>query len=123
MSNEIPEPFNIKLTNECPCPSCNGTGSVVGETYTASTHDGVLRLEQALESCNDCHATGKLRFDLKEVEILSFSGVDHSDHPDYSDAFIEEALYKGKEMTEDQIDLLQDKHDDFVYDQLMAYMF
>ena len=42
------------------CPSCNGTGSVVGETYTASTHDGVLRLEQALESCDDCHATGKL---------------------------------------------------------------
>jgi hypothetical protein len=105
------------------CPSCNGTGSVVGEAYTASTHDGVLRLEQALESCDACHATGKLRFDLKEVEILSFSGVDHSDHPDYSDAFIEEALYRGKEMTEDQIDLLQDKHDDFVYDQLMAYMF
>ena len=123
MSNEIPEPFNIKLTNECPCPSCKGTGSVVGDTYTENYKNGKLELEQALESCDDCYATGKLRFDLKEVEILSFSGVDHSDHPDYSDAFIEEALYKGKEMTEDQIDLLQDKHDDFVYDKLMDYIF
>ena len=105
------------------CPSCNGTGSVVGEAYTASTHDGVLRLEQALESCDDCHATGKLHFDLKEVEILSFSGIDHSDHPDYCDAFIEEALYKGKEMTEGQLEILQDIYDEFVYDKLMEYIF
>ena len=42
------------------CPCCCGTGSVVGETYTASSEDGELMLEQALESCDDCHATGKL---------------------------------------------------------------
>ncbi len=116
-------PITIQLVNKNICPDCNGSGSVVGETYETNIEDQTSKLEQALESCDSCHATGKLRFDLKEVEILSFSGVDHSDHPDYSDAFIEEALYKGKEMTEDQIDLLQDKHDDFVYDQLMAYIF
>ena len=62
-------------------------------------------------------------FDLKEVEILSFSGIDLNDHPDYCDAFIEEALYKGKEMTEGQLEILQDVYDEFVYDKLMEYIF
>ena len=59
-------------------------------------------------------------FDLKEVEILSFSGIDH---PDYCDAFVEEALYKGKEMTEGQLEILQDIYDEFVYEKLMEYIF
>ena len=112
-----------KLISKGICPRCEGTGSVVGDTYTTNNKDKVLKLEQALESCDECCATGKLRFDLKEVEILSFSGIDHSDHPDYCDAFIEEALYKGKEMTEGQLEVLRDVYDEFVYEKLMEYIF
>ena len=56
---------------------------------------------------------------LSEVNDIEFSGIDNSDYPDYSDAFIESAIYKGREMTQEEIDELMDDYPEFVYNQLM----
>jgi len=56
---------------------------------------------------------------LSEVNDIEFSGIDNSDYPDYSDAFVESANYKGREMTQEEIDELMDDYPEFVYNQLM----
>jgi len=56
---------------------------------------------------------------LSEVTVIEFSGIDNSDYPDYSDAFVKSANYKGREMTQEEIDELMDDYPEFVYNQLM----
>jgi|TARA_R100001530_G_scaffold59357_1_gene43046 hypothetical protein len=60
---------------------------------------------------------------LEEVEEMQFSDVDNSDYPDYSDAFVESATYKGREMTEEELNELNDDYSDFVYQKLMDWVF
>ena len=60
---------------------------------------------------------------LEEVEEMEFSDVDNSDYPDYSDAFVESATYKGREMTEEELNELNDDYSDFVYQKLMDWVF
>ena len=60
--------------------------------------------------------------DLQNVSNLEFDGIDHKDHPDYSDAYIASADYEGQPMTDEQLDELNDNRD-FVYECLMDYLF
>jgi len=60
---------------------------------------------------------------LEETDDIVFSGVDNSDYPDYSDAFVESATYKGRDMTEEEMEELMDDYRDYVYDKLMTYIF
>jgi len=60
---------------------------------------------------------------LEEVEDMQFSDVDNSDYPDYSDAFVESATYKGREMTEEELNEINDDYRDFVYQKLMDWIF
>ena len=56
---------------------------------------------------------------LSEVNDIEFSGIDNSDYPDYSDAFIESATYKNREMNQEEIDELTDDYPEFIYNELM----
>lgn len=60
-------------------------------------------------------------FDYSQIENLEFDGIDHRDMPDYCDAYISYAEYKGKPMSEKQLDRLND-NSSFVYDSLMEYL-
>ena len=60
---------------------------------------------------------------LEEVEEMQFSDIDNSDYPDYSDSFVESATYKGREMTEEELNELNDDYRDFVYQKLMDWIF
>ena len=60
---------------------------------------------------------------LEEIDDIVFSGVDNSDYPDYSDAFVESATYKGRDMTEEEMEELMDDYRDYVYDKSMTYIF
>ena len=60
--------------------------------------------------------------DLSKVVVLEFDGIDTKDHPDYCDAYIVSAEYDGVEMTEEQIEKLNDDSE-FVYERLMDYLF
>lgn len=61
----------------------------------------------------------------KQVDITTavFEGVDSMDYPDFSDAFISEAMFDtGVRLTEDELELLNDEKT-FVYHILMKRIF
>ena len=62
-----------------------------------------------------------LEFDIDKVEILSVDGIDYKDYPDFCDAYVEEALYDGELMTEEQYEILYEEHSDVVYDAVMKF--
>lgn len=48
---------------------------------------------------------------------IRFEDVDHDDYPDYCDAYVSSAKYEGVELTEDELDALNDS--DFVSEYLL----
>jgi hypothetical protein len=60
--------------------------------------------------------------DYSLIDNIQFEGIDHSDAPDYCDAYIVSADYDGVAMTEEQIELLNEDTD-FVYEKLMDYIY
>ena len=60
--------------------------------------------------------------DVYKVTDLVWSDVDHTDYPDYCDAFIESATYKDQEMTEDEIEELMDDNPEWCYEKLMEWI-
>tara|TARA_B100000768_G_scaffold46573_1_gene45399 strand:- start:639 stop:830 length:192 start_codon:yes stop_codon:yes gene_type:complete len=63
-----------------------------------------------------------MKFDLNYVDCIELDGIDTADYPDFCDAFISYAEYKGKEMTDEQLEQLNDA-DGFVYDCVMNHLF
>ncbi len=55
-----------------------------------------------------------MKIDFKLITNVSVDGIDTSDYPDFCDAFIESADYKGKPMSDEMIDELNSEHLDFV---------
>jgi hypothetical protein len=60
--------------------------------------------------------------DYSKISNLEFDGIDHEDYPDYCDAYITNADYDGKPMTEEQLEEIN-QDGDFVYESLMNYLF
>lgn len=60
--------------------------------------------------------------DYQKIVNIQFEGIDHKDSPDYSDAYIVSAEYCGEEMTEEQLEQINDDKD-FVHEQLMNYLY
>lgn len=63
------------------------------------------------------------KLDFKKIDNMEFEGIDFSDYPDFVDAFLVAADYDGKEMTEEQIDYLNDEHRDFVNERVYDSLF
>jgi hypothetical protein len=62
------------------------------------------------------------KLDYSLIDVIEFDGINHDDYPDYCDTHIVSATYKGEEMTEEQIEELnQDR--EFVYEKLMNRIF
>ena len=45
-----------------------------------------------------------VKLDYSKIEIAEIDGVDHSDYPDYCDAYISKAYIGGQEATEEQLE-------------------
>ena len=60
--------------------------------------------------------------DYKKINNIEFVGINHNDAPDYCDAYIVSAEYDVEEMTETQIEELNDDRG-FVYESLMDYLY
>jgi hypothetical protein len=60
----------------------------------------------------------KLNYSL--ISNIEFKGINHRDYPDYCDAYIVSAEYDGKEMTQEQIEMLDA---DFVSEKLIEQIF
>ena len=61
--------------------------------------------------------------DFSEIDNIEFDGIDHRDYPDYSDAFVVSADYRGNSMTDAQVGELNDNHRGFVYEALMDHLY
>lgn len=61
--------------------------------------------------------------DLSKVDNIVFDGIDHSDAPDYADAFIQSADYEGRPMTEEELLELQEQDQTWCYEKLMNHIF
>ena len=64
-----------------------------------------------------------MNIDIKKIDNMEFEGVDFKDYPDFVDAFLVAADYDGKEMTEEQIDYINDEHYEFVNEQVYDSIF
>ncbi len=64
-----------------------------------------------------------MNIDIKKIDNMEFEGVDFKDYPDFVDAFLVAADYDGKEMTEEQIDYINDEYYEFVNEQVYDSIF
>jgi len=61
------------------------------------------------------------KFDYDKIDNVVVDGIHHLDYPDYCDAFIDSADYNGKEMTDEQLDELNEDYElvyELVWDNL-----
>jgi len=63
-----------------------------------------------------------MKIDLSQVEDVEIDGINPRDYPDFCDAFILEASYKGREMTDEELEALNEDSD-FVYDKVMESLY
>lgn len=62
-----------------------------------------------------------MNYDPKHLD-LQVDGVDLHDYPDFCDAFFASGTYKGKELTEKELEeLSEDK--DLLYDEIQKYLY
>jgi len=64
-----------------------------------------------------------MRFNLSKIDNIEIDGVDHNDYPDYCDAYICAATYKGIEMTQEELECLNQQEVDFVYEKVIESVF
>lgn len=60
----------------------------------------------------------ELEFDYSEIDNIDMANV--TGYPDFTDAYIVSADYKGEPMTEDQLDILNEDTD-FLYEQALEW--
>jgi len=58
--------------------------------------------------------------DYTQLDSVEFDGINHSDYPKYCDAFISNAEYNGRKLTESELEAIPD---DLVHDYLMEYLY
>lgn len=59
--------------------------------------------------------------DPAEIRELEWDDIDHRDAPDYCDAYVLSATYMGEDLTDEQLEELNDDGQ-FVYERLMDYL-
>ena len=59
--------------------------------------------------------------DFSKITDVELDGIDHKDAPDYCDAFVYSAEYKGRKATEAELDAINDDSE-FVYEQVIKQM-
>lgn len=52
------------------------------------------------------HAKPEIVLDYSKITEIEMDGIDTRDYPDFCDAFVASAMYDGREMTEEELDIL-----------------
>ena len=60
--------------------------------------------------------------DYNKIEMIEVDGIDTTDYPDFVDAFISYAEYNGIELTDKELDTLNEDGS-FVYDAVTNYLY
>ena len=64
----------------------------------------------------------KIELDYAKIADVEIDGIDCSDYPDFCDAYISNASYDGRDMTDEELDILNDDSD-FVYESVIERIF
>ena len=60
--------------------------------------------------------------DYSKIDNVKIEDIDHKDAPDFVDAFISSADYDGVEMTDEQLDEINEDSE-YVYGQVLSYLY
>ena len=63
-----------------------------------------------------------IKLDYSKIDDVQVEDIDKRDYPDFTDAFISSATYDGRDMTEAELDVLNDDID-FVYEAVRATLY
>lgn len=63
-----------------------------------------------------------LQLDYSKITSVSCANIKSSDYPDFCDAYIDAAEYDGREMTEEELDLINEDRE-FVYESVIKQVF
>jgi histone acetyltransferase (RNA polymerase elongator complex component) len=105
------------------CAFCNETANNGGNNMCDSHTDTYRKLRQQAETERFNVRIKELNIDLSQIDDIEIDGVDHSDAHDYVDAFISSASQNGIDLTDDQLDFINDSCRDFVYEKLMDQLY
>ncbi len=64
-----------------------------------------------------------MQLNLSQIDNMEFEGVDFSDYPDFVDAYLVSADIDGRELTEEEVDYLNDEHYEFVNESVFDSIF
>jgi hypothetical protein len=64
-----------------------------------------------------------MTIDFKLIDNVVVDGIDYNDYPDFCDAYIAEADYDGKPMSDEMIEVLNYDHTDFILEQVYSNLF
>ncbi len=62
------------------------------------------------------------KLDYSKISDIVLEGIDTSDYPDFCDAYIASATYDGEEMTNEQIEMIN-QDTQYVYDCVIDHLF
>ncbi len=62
-------------------------------------------------------------FDLSKISDVKVDRIEMSDSMDFCNSYISEATYNGREMTESELDDLNNNYGEFVYDAVIKSIF
>ena len=57
-------------------------------------------------------------FKIDLLDDIEIDGIDMRDYPDFCDAFLVGASYKGRELTEDELEYVQESNPEWFYDKV-----
>jgi len=63
------------------------------------------------------------KLDLSKISEVEVDGVEMSDAMDFCNSYISAANYDGREMTEDELEDLNENHRDFVYEKVIESIY
>jgi len=76
----------------------------------------------------DTNTETEISLDLSRIRNIDIKGIDMSDHPRYVDAFVDSAEYeytpnKFRDLTEDELDYLNNNESDWLYQQVWEQVY
>ena len=63
-----------------------------------------------------------MTLDYKLIEDVEIENIASGDYPDFVDAYIASATYKGRDMTEEELELLNEDGE-FIYNKVIEHLF
>lgn len=64
-----------------------------------------------------------MKIDVNKLENIEVDGIDTRDYPDFVDAFISYAEMDGVELTDEQLDELNENYPELIYDCVINHLF